>query len=99
MIQRVTRQAPPESARARLREQVERSCGQLRVKRARRRSRCLLCREDLAYDEPNVVCGTCGVEVHPECRRELAPDGACATLGCDGQLVDEPASPASRESA
>lgn len=95
LIQRVTRRAPPESARARLRERVERSCGKLRVSRARQRGRCLLCREELSWEEANAACSVCGVEVHTECRRELASDGACATLGCDGRLEDEarPAEP------
>jgi len=58
-----------------------------------RRPRCVYCHEDI-YEAP-LICTSCRVMVHPECRVELL---RCPTMGCKGSFdAPEPKPPVLRE--
>lgn len=70
---------------------------QVRLAPATPALRCAACHDDL--DEPRVVCGACGVALHPECSRGLE---RCPTLGCGVRrrpTVARPVAPAAQASS
>jgi hypothetical protein len=89
-VDRAFGSAPPQSRRGKLDAKVLKARAKIRVKRAARQGRCVLCKEDLGADDVQ-GCDVCRTAVHPPCARELTAAGGCPTLGCEGSLHEQPA--------